>query len=113
MELPDAALSRLPVGPEGDLADRPHRSLRIPDAKEGHMNRRHFNKALAAATLATATPFGIVRAQAQKLRVGVLLPRSGVQAGIGQDCHRGVEVTTKVLADLGLPALDIMNGDTE
>ena len=78
------------------------------------MQRRQFNRALAAAGVAAAfSPFGIVRAQAQKLRVGVLLPRSGVQAGIGQDCHRGVEVATKVLAELGLPALDIMNGDTE
>jgi branched-chain amino acid transport system substrate-binding protein len=78
------------------------------------MQRRQFSKALAAAgALATVSPFGIVRAQAQKLRVGVLLPRSGVQAGIGQDCHRGVEVAAKVLAELRLPALDIMNGDTE
>jgi branched-chain amino acid transport system substrate-binding protein len=78
------------------------------------MQRREFNKALAATgALAAFSPFGIVRAQAQKLRVGVLLPRSGVQAGIGQDCHRGVEVATKVLAELGLPGLDVMNGDTE
>jgi branched-chain amino acid transport system substrate-binding protein len=78
------------------------------------MKRRQFNQALAAAgALAAISPFSIIRAQAQKLRVGVLLPRSGVQAGIGQDCHRGVEVATKVLAELGLPGLDIMNGDTE
>ena len=37
------------------------------------MDRRQFNKTLAAVTLATATPY--VRAQAQKLRVGVILPR--------------------------------------
>ncbi len=44
------------------------------------INRRQFNKALAAAGAATAlAPFGIVRAQAAKLKVGVLLPRSGVQ----------------------------------
>src|SRR5512145_1081714 len=78
------------------------------------MNRRTFNRNIAVAGAAAAlSPFSIVRAQAQKLRVGVLLPRSGVQAGIGQDCHRGVEVATKVLADMGLPSLDIMNGDTE
>jgi branched-chain amino acid transport system substrate-binding protein len=89
-------------------------SLRIPGLKEEDMQRRQFNTALAAAGVAAAfSPFGLVRAQAQKLRVGVLLPRSGVQAGIGQDCHRGVEVATKVLAELGLPGLDIMNGDTE
>src|ERR1700741_281021 len=78
------------------------------------MNRRAFNRNIAVAGAAAAlSPFSIVRAQAQKLRVGVLLPRSGIQAGIGQDCHRGVEVATGVLRELGLPALDIVNGDTE
>ena len=78
------------------------------------MKRRQFSQALAAAgALAAVAPFNVVRAQAQKLRVGVLLPRSGVQAGIGQDCHRGVEVGTGVLRALGLPALDIMSADTE
>jgi branched-chain amino acid transport system substrate-binding protein len=77
-------------------------------------NRRQFNKALAAAgALSTLAPFGIVRAQAKTLKVGVLLPRSGVQAGIGQDCHRGVQVATGLLRDLGLPGLEILNGDTE
>jgi branched-chain amino acid transport system substrate-binding protein len=77
------------------------------------MNRRDFNKAAAAAGTATAFSPLNVRAQAQRLKVGVLLPRSGVQAGIGQDCHRGVEVTAGILRELGLPGLDIMNGDTE
>jgi branched-chain amino acid transport system substrate-binding protein len=77
-------------------------------------NRRQFNKALAAAgALSALAPFGIVRAQSKTLKVGVLLPRSGVQAGIGQDCHRGVEVGVQLLRDLGLPGLEIMNGDTE
>ena len=78
------------------------------------MKRRQFTQAaagLAAAT--TLAPFGIVRAQARTLKVGVLLPRSGVQAGIGQDCHRGVQVATGILKELGLPGLEIMNGDTE
>jgi branched-chain amino acid transport system substrate-binding protein len=43
----------------------------------------------------------------------VLLPRSGFQAGIGQDCQRGVDVAAGLLKDAGLPALQIMNGDTE
>jgi branched-chain amino acid transport system substrate-binding protein len=79
------------------------------------MKRRQFNKALAATAALAAVPASIpyVRAQSQKLRVGVLLPRSGVQAGIGQDCHRGVQVAASVLRELGLPELDIMNGDTE
>lgn len=77
------------------------------------MDRRQFNKAAAAAGLATTLSPAIVRAQARRLKVGVLLPRSGVQAGIGQDCHRALEVGSRILADLGLPGLDIMNGDTE
>jgi branched-chain amino acid transport system substrate-binding protein len=78
------------------------------------MKRRQFTQAAAALGAATAlSPFGIVRAQARSLKVGVLLPRSGIQAGIGQDCHRVVGLTAGILRDLGLPALDIMNGDTE
>ena len=75
------------------------------------MKRRDFSKAVAATATLAAVPY--VRAQARSLKVGVLLPRSGMQAGIGQDCHRGVQVATGVLKQMGLPALDIMNGDTE
>jgi branched-chain amino acid transport system substrate-binding protein len=78
------------------------------------INRRQFSKALAAAGAVTALhPFGILRAQSAKLKVGVLLPRSGVQAGIGQDCYRVVQIAGGILRDLGLPGLEIMNGDTE
>ena len=77
------------------------------------MNRRDFNKAAAAVGVATAfSPLNVL-AQARSLKVGVLLPRSGVQAGIGQDCHRVVSYAAGVLKDLGLPGLDIMNADTE
>jgi branched-chain amino acid transport system substrate-binding protein len=78
------------------------------------MKRRQFTQAAAGfAAATTLAPFGIVSAQSRALKVGVLLPRSGVQAGIGQDCHRGVQVATGILKDLGLPSLEIMNGDTE
>jgi len=77
------------------------------------MNRRDFNKAAAAVGAATAFSPLNVRAQAQRLKVGVLLPRSGVQAGIGQDCHRVVDIAAGIFRDLGLPGLEIMNGDTE
>ena len=43
----------------------------------------------------------------------MLLPRSGYQAGIGQDCQRGVEIAPEILKSLGLPDLAIMNADTE
>ncbi|HEX5210126.1 MAG TPA: ABC transporter substrate-binding protein [Pseudolabrys sp.] len=78
-----------------------------------HVNRRTFSAGLGAAGLLAGTaPFNIVRA-AGELKVGVLLPRSGFQAGIGQDCQRGVDITNGLLKDLGLPALAIVNADTE
>ena len=36
------------------------------------------------------------------MKVGVLLPRSGVQAGIGQDCQRGVEIAAHEARQAGL-----------
>ena len=77
------------------------------------INRRTVTTGLGAGILSGIAPFNIVRAQGAALKVGVLLPRSGVQAGIGQDCQRGVDITPGILKDLGLPALEIMNGDTE
>jgi len=47
------------------------------------------------------------------LKVGVLLPRSGFQAGIGQDCFRGVELANPIFKSIGLPELEIMSADTE
>jgi branched-chain amino acid transport system substrate-binding protein len=77
------------------------------------LTRRSFSAAAGAAIVAGTAPFNIVRAQGAALKVGVLLPRSGVQAGIGQDCQRGVDVTAGLLKGLGLPPLQIMNADTE
>ena len=55
--------------------------------KAARLTRRSFAAGLAAAGFIAGTaPFNIVRAQGAKLKVGVLLPRSGMQAGIGQDC---------------------------
>src|SRR6204780_4699985 len=75
-------------------------------------NRRHL-LAGAAATAATLAAPAIGRAQSGPLKVGVLLPRSGFEAGIGQDCQRGVDIAPAILKSLGLPDLTIMNGDTE
>src|SRR5882757_6502315 len=78
------------------------------------ITRRHFAAgASALGLLAGSAPFNIVRAQGGPLKVGVLLPRSGAQAGIGQDCQRGVEIAAPILKDLGLPDLAIINADTE
>src|SRR3954464_1589145 len=74
-----------------------------------NLTRRHLLAGSAALLAAPAT----VRAQGGALKVGVLLPRSGYQASIGQDCFRGVELTGPILKDIGLPDLQIMNADTE
>jgi branched-chain amino acid transport system substrate-binding protein len=75
-------------------------------------NRRHL-LASAAATAAVLAAPSVLRAQSAALKVGVLLPRSGFEAGIGQDCQRGVEVAPAILKSLGLPDLAIMDADTE
>ncbi|HZP76231.1 MAG TPA: ABC transporter substrate-binding protein [Pseudolabrys sp.] len=76
------------------------------------LTRRSFGKGAAAATVLVAAP-SLLRAQGAALKVGVLLPRSGAQAGIGQDCQRGVDVAAGLLKDLGMPQLQIINADTE
>src|SRR5499427_10110173 len=78
------------------------------------VTRRSFaTGAGAAGLLAATTPLDFARAQSGPLKVGVLLPRSGAQAGIGQDCQRGVDIAAGLLKELGMPPLQIMNGDTE
>jgi branched-chain amino acid transport system substrate-binding protein len=78
-------------------------------------NRRHLLAGAAATAAALSAP-AIGRAQGSNghaLKVGVLLPRSGFEAGIGQDCQRGVDIAAPILKAMGLPDLTIMNGDTE
>ena len=72
-----------------------------------------FSAALGAGFVAGVAPFNIVRAQGGPLKVGVLLPRSGFEAGIGEDCQRGVDVAPAIFKSMGLPNLTIINGDTE
>ena len=57
------------------------------------INRRALLAGSAAAVVAMPA---IVRAQGGQLKVGVLLPRSGVQAVIGRDCQRAVELTPPI-----------------
>jgi branched-chain amino acid transport system substrate-binding protein len=86
---------------------------RKPHKSAGRFTRRTLTAGLAATAAAGIAPFNIVRAQGAALKVGVLLPRSGFQAGIGQDCQRGVDIAPAMLKDLGLPPLQIMSADTE
>jgi len=81
------------------------------------MDRRQFSKTVAAAgaaALAPAfSPFGIVRAQSQKLKVGVLLPRSGYLGFIGQSCQKGAELAPGVIKDMLGVDIELMNADIE
>src|SRR3954465_6847488 len=85
---------------------------RTPGRKE--MQRRRFTQALAAAGALTAvSPFGIVRAQAQKLRVGGVLPRSGYLSFIGQSCQKGADLAPGVLKEMLGVEIELMNADFE
>jgi len=76
------------------------------------LNRRRLLRSAAATAVTLAAP-AIVRAQSGPLKVGVLLPRSGFEASIGQDCQRGVDIAPGIFKSLGLPDLAIINADTE
>ncbi|MFL4971048.1 MAG: ABC transporter substrate-binding protein [Xanthobacteraceae bacterium] len=84
----------------------------MSNSRRTSLTRRRLLRGAAAATSLMAMP-ALVRAQGGPVKVGVLLPRSGAQAGIGQDCHRGVEIAPAIFKELGLPELAMMNGDTE
>ena len=76
------------------------------------MQRRQFNKALAAAGVLSAFP-GIVRAQSQRLRVGVILPRSGYLGFIGQSCQKGADLAPGVIKEMVGVDIELMNADFE
>jgi branched-chain amino acid transport system substrate-binding protein len=77
------------------------------------LSRREFGRA-AAATGAALAGGALRRARAQTapLKLGVLLPRSGFEALIGQGCQRGFEIAVPILHDMGY-AIELMNADTE
>jgi branched-chain amino acid transport system substrate-binding protein len=77
-------------------------------------NRRRVIQAAAASTaLATLGFPAIVRAQAPRLKVGVLLPRSGVQGLIGQSCQKGADLAPGVIKDMLGVDIELINADTE
>jgi branched-chain amino acid transport system substrate-binding protein len=87
---------------------------RRSQSKSPRLTRRTFTAGVGAAGFVTGmAPFSILRAQGAPLKVGVLLPRSGYQAGIGQDCQRGANIAPAILKSMGLPELSLMNADTE
>ena len=65
------------------------------------------------ATLAASTQF-VRRAKADTppIKIGVLLPRSGFLALIGQQCQRGADIAVPILRERGY-SLELMNADFE
>jgi len=82
-------------------------------ATSSRIRRRSFLAGAAAGSVAAALPLRFAHAQGQKLKIGVLYPRSGIQAQIGIDCMRGVEVAPELLKARGYPEFEILAGDTE
>src|SRR5262245_17579173 len=80
------------------------------------ITRRRLLASAAAGAIGLAAP-AIVYAQGSgahaAFKVGVLLPKSGFEASIGQDCQRGINIAPGILKSLGLPELAIINADTE
>jgi branched-chain amino acid transport system substrate-binding protein len=80
------------------------------------LSRRCLLASAVVGATSVAAP-GILRAQSAggraPLKVGVLLPRSGFEASIGQDCQRGVDIAPGILKSMNLPELSVMNVDTE
>ncbi|HME59932.1 MAG TPA: ABC transporter substrate-binding protein, partial [Candidatus Binatia bacterium] len=77
------------------------------------MNRRQFNRSIVCAGAAAFAPSHTVSAQSSKLKVGVLLPKSGLQGLIGQTCQKGADLAPAVIRDLLGIDIELMNADTE
>jgi branched-chain amino acid transport system substrate-binding protein len=81
--------------------------------KQHNQNRRRIVTAGAGAAALAAAGFpALVRAQGAPLKVGVILPLSGVLSFPGQQTRRGAELAVKMLADDGVK-LDVTYVDTE
>ncbi|HUC07456.1 MAG TPA: ABC transporter substrate-binding protein, partial [Solirubrobacterales bacterium] len=82
-------------------------------ARSQGVNRRTFSAALAAGVASSLVPFRIARAQAQKLKVGVILPRSGILGLIGQSCQKGADLAPGVIKEMLGVDIELMSADFE
>jgi len=77
------------------------------------MDRRTFNRNIAlVGTAAALSPFGIARAQAQKLKVGVILPRSVTWASSASRARRARTSRGRDQGDARVD-VELMNADFE
>lgn len=82
-------------------------------ASSSSATRRSLIKAGGAAAIGAALPLRFAHGQGQRLKIGVLMPRSGIQAQFGQDSVRGIEVAMDVLPGRGYAAPDLVHADYE
>jgi branched-chain amino acid transport system substrate-binding protein len=83
----------------------------MPAPRSARPSRRGVLAAAAGASAMLAAP-ARVRAQANALKIAVLLPRSGYLAPAGQSCHRGALIAPPVLAQYGY-RVELVHIDTE
>ncbi|MCX7686068.1 MAG: ABC transporter substrate-binding protein [Acetobacteraceae bacterium] len=67
--------------------------------------------ALAGAAAALAAP-ATIRAQSAPVKVGVILPTSGVLAVPGQASRRGIDLGARMIAEAGGPRMEVIHADT-
>ncbi|MCY4192040.1 MAG: ABC transporter substrate-binding protein [Rhodospirillaceae bacterium] len=87
-------------------------SDKMKDIKTSSASRRTVLVGAGAGAVAAAVPLRRGLA-ASRIKVGILLPRSGPQAQTGIDCQRGADIAPDVLRAMGYPELEYMLGDTE
>ena len=83
------------------------------DRRRGAVRRRTVLAGAGALAAAAALPLRFAHAQGQPLKIGVLLPRSGIQAQLGIDAGRGADLAAMILPARGFPACTILAADTE
>src|SRR5256885_5126183 len=77
------------------------------------ITRRTFQTTLATGLAASLLPLRRAGAQTPRLKVGVILPRSGTQGLTGQSCQKGADLAPGVIKELLGVDLELMNADFE
>ena len=87
--------------------------LRHGGALMGSMTRRTFGAAVGTLALSALPARAKADGANAKLKIGVLLPRSGLQALIGQSCQKGADLAPDLIRQRLGVEIEIMNADTE
>ncbi len=78
------------------------------------ISRRDFNRLAAGAAGAAALGAPMLgRAQTRKIKIGLLLPRSGYLAKIGQSCQMGADIAPALVHEMYGVDIELMNADFE